>query len=283
MLVAMALMTVLALTAWLALQPAASPRESPQSVLQQAFDSLRPHSAPSGAAWADVCRTEPGEDAPSWAKTHLRALYLGGSAARSTDPAPGASGGCTGRTLIPRGGDGNLVYTIAVDESGSMSSVATVSKRFGPAIFMAPAAEPTFQLLRTYLDIGGWARTPVGHGDFYGVTTPKGTAILVRPNIMRGDGSRQAEPYVTLMPAAAARWMKAMDDASSWLWAVPDGTVNGKQRIRLVANLATSTAVDTIFIDPATGRARLASDDGWHSAGRRIDQANVKALARLAT
>ena len=210
----------------------------------------------------------------------LRALYLGGSAERGSDSAPGAAAGCTGQTLFSKGDQDGFAYVIGTDSSGSMLSVGTTSKRFGSAIFLAPAAKPVHRLLSTYLDIGGWPRTAVGHGDYYGITTPKGTAILMRPSVVRSDG--RAKPYVTLTPAAAALWLKAMHDASAWLWPIPGGTINGKQRIKLLSNLATNTAVGTIFIDSQTGRARLASHNAWHDSGQRIDRAEIQSLALLA-
>lgn len=279
---AMLLLTLLAFAGWIALsQQGAGPRESPQSVLQQAFD--RPHSTAS-PTWADVCGSEPGYDAPSWAKTKLRALYLGGSTDRNAGAAPGASAGCTGPTLIARGGDGKLVYTVAKDASDSVRSVATVSKDFGSAIFLAPAAERVLGLIRTHHDIGGWPRTAAGRGDYYGVTTAEGTAILMRSGPVIDNGSGDVHGYVLLRPTAASLWMKAMRQHGSWLWAVPGGIQrNGEERIKLVDNLQTNEIVATIFVDRTAGTARVAGERPRGSThGDDLSQHEVESYASRA-
>jgi hypothetical protein len=228
--------------------------------------------------WADECPWEPGAGAPEYAREPMKKLYLGPRLS-SVDPPPGAGeGGCTGLTTTYPG----FAFTEGRDEGGTLKSVAVVSKSYGPAIFIAPAAKPVRALINRYKNIGGWLRTPAGHGDYYGVKSPYGTCILMRPAPVRDDGSGRTQGYAVLLPAAASLWMDAMRKHGSWLWAIPRDTVHGKLRIKLVSNLQTNKLVDTIFVNLATGEARLAGEP-WSGStyGRDLSQSEVQSFAPL--
>lgn len=240
-------------------------------------DLVDPPSRPQ-TKWSDLCPLLPGADAPGFAAEQLKRLYLGPQL-DNADPPPGAEqGGCTGLTTVI---DGHFAFLEGKDDTGALKSVAVVSKLFGPAIFLAPAAKRVRKLIDRYRDIGGWLRTRVGRGgDYYGVRSPLGTCILMRPAPVLADGSGRTQGYVVLPPAAATLWMQTMRRYGSWLWALPGGLSNGKQRIRLVSNLQSTTVVETLFVDHKTDTARVASQRSWRSAyGVDLDQDEVKRFA----
>jgi hypothetical protein len=173
-----------------------------------------------------------------------------------------------------------FAYAEGKDEAGTLKSIAIVSERYGPAIFLAPAAKRVLQMIERYRDVGGWPRTRAGHGDYYGVETPYGTSIMMRPAPIWDDGSGRTRGYVVLLPAAATLWMDAVRRFGSWLWALPGGTVHGKQRITFVANLQTNRIVGTIFVNRTSGEARVAGQRSSGSTyGRDLVQGQVEAFA----
>lgn len=214
-----------------------------------------PH--PSSDEWADGCTWDPAADAKEFAADLLHRLYLGPQLPNA-DPAPGAGGGCTGQAFSTPGKEDRFAYVIGTDANAQIKSVAVVSKQFGIGIFLAPAAKPILGLIGRYGELGGWPRTDVGRGDYYGVRTPNGTAILMRYVKVIDDGRGRAEPYVLMLPAAAALWLDAMRRHGKWLYVRPGGTVRGgKTRLRLVANLSTNKLVEAIIIDPKQGLAHV--------------------------
>lgn len=114
-------------------------------------------------------------------------------------------------------------------------------------------------------------------GRYYTVRTSDGTVILSRP----GSGAFR---YTALEPAAAAIWMQAMRDSGSWLWAYPDGTVNGKAHIRLVADRHTGESVRAIVFDPRTRRARFGGTSSWSTPVRavQLDPLELASFAQMA-
>ena len=202
-----------------------------------------------------------------------------------SDPPPGAiEGGCTGPTYAPFGRDGDFVYLVGTDVvTGRVKSVATVSRRFGAAIFIAPAAEQILRLIAMFGDIGGFARMKAGNGDLYAVRTPVGTVILARPTTVRGDGSGFAQPYTMLLPAAATVWLQAVRSHGSWLWPMPGVRDGDRVRFQLVDDLATGTSSGSILLDPMTNRARLARGGTWGGPfGIDISEGELAAWAATA-
>jgi hypothetical protein len=204
--------------------------------------------------------------------------------ALDTDPPPGAiQGGCTGPVYSPLGNEERFAYTVGTDSTGRVMSVGVVSRRFGPAIFILPAAKPVLKLIEMFGIIGGTPRIPVANGDLYGVHTPSGTVVLIRPGTVLPDGSGVAQEYVTLRPAAVTVWLRLMAQYGAFLWPIEASRVNGKQRFRLVADLVTSETVASLFVDPVTGRAREGGKADWEGpVGDEITTAALKALTDTA-
>jgi len=258
------------------------PPVAPPAPVPPAPEPKRPQ-RPRNLLWDETCASKPGAGAPDFAAKTLYRLLLG-PALPNVDPPPGVDdGGCTGHSLTTSGNRDTFAYVVGADNNGSVKSIAIVSRRFGPAIFLAPAATRIRDLIKRYLDIGGWPRTDVGHGDYYGVKTPFGTAILMRPTKVIDDGSGLLERYVVLLPTAATLWLESMRRHGSWLYALRGRLVHGERRIRLVASLETEKLVEVILVTSKTGTARLA---GRRSSSRRfgedMKQAEVEAYVRRA-
>jgi hypothetical protein len=249
-------------------------RAGPMRPDKRATPSTTPHST-----WDEQCRWLPGVDAPDWARAQLHRLYLGPAIAGASPP-PGASAGCPGMTYSTIEA---FAYVIGTTPAGDLGSLATVSRRFGPALFLAPAGDPVLHLIRTYGDIGSTRRLSVRAGDYYAVRTPAGTAVLVRPSAVRADNPTVPQSYVTLPPAAATVWMNAMRTTGTWLWPLSAGQVNGKQRIKLVPNLRTGRAAQTIFVDPSSGAARQGGRLEWRGRyGSQLSEQELRSYAARA-
>ena len=224
-----------------------------------------PTVVPSSATWEDVCPTEPGYDAPSWVGNDLNALYLG--RVENADPPPGAfQGGCTGRTHRVDWPNGPLYYTIGTSiYSQQRLSVAVVSSRYGPAIFLSPAPKLILSLLAQG-PLGGEPRQNVGNGDIYLVHNEHGVTVLIRRTKTITTTSTLAQPYVELLPAAAQAWFDAIrrrarthengDVTLAWLWPVETLLPDGSVRFRLL-DPTTGSASATIIFDPVTDSAEL--------------------------
>lgn len=206
--------------------------------------------------WLPGARPEDVERLTAPERATLRQLYLGGLGAGVDDP-PGATAGCTGRAHISRPSDTRFVYVIGRDRAGRILSVATVSRQFGPAIFVGAAAAAALDLIERFRDIGGTRRMNAGSGQLYGVATPLGTAVLVRATIWSaGDASRE-EPFVTLAPPAATLWLTTMREFGVWLWPLPRSARDRTSRLRLVANLASGRQLAEIVVRPLTRTASI--------------------------
>jgi len=229
--------------------------------------------APLGT-WDDYCVTQPGYDAPKWARIDLSALYLGGLELH-TDPPPGAlQGGCTGRTSVVRSDGETLYYVTGTSISGDQTlSVAVVSARFGPAIFLSPATGPVLELLRRTPRgdvLGGESRQDVANGDIYLIHDSRGTTLLIRRTKTISTDSTLAEPYVELFPSVAQAFLEAIQSRAgslgveertlAWLWPVaatlPDGTI----RYQLL-DPVTNEPVATVDYDPRSGTAQRTVSD----------------------
>jgi len=238
-----------------------------------------PPSPPPPDDWSDHCSALPGADTPALAET-FRRLYLGEPALENVTPPPGAkSGGCTGPTTVY--GD-DLAFVTGMGEDGTMKSLGLISKIYGVAMFLAPAARRVREMIKRYRDLGGWPRTLAGHGDYYGIKTPFGTGILMRSAPVLDNGSGRTQGYVWLPPAAASLWIQATRLHGSWLWARFGGIEkNGEERIKFVSNLETNQTIATIFVDRKTGTARKAGQiSSGSTQGPDISQDEVQSYAK---
>lgn len=227
----------------------------------------------SPSTWEQLCGADPGAGAPEFAARLLHQLYLGPQLP-NLGPPPGAiDGGCTTRPFSPPGYENAVVYTKGY-AGATLKSLALVSRRWGPAIFLSPSATIVDGLIERYRDVGGWPRTDAGEGDYYGVTTGFGTVILVRPS-KSGD-------YVLLLPATATLWLDSMRRCNCWLWPVPADVVNGKRRIRLVREPDAATAVNVIFVDSDKGSSRLGHEKASRTDyGYMMQRAEIETFARM--
>jgi hypothetical protein len=150
----------------------------------------------------------------------MTALYMG-DGDRGAAEAPGTSiAGCPGELHIAHTSSGLFAYTLGTNTTSTKSlSIAVDSRRFGPALFLAPAVGPVEALLHRFKIIGGIHRYSVGGGDFYPVQTPgAGTYILIRRETGTGE---VAEPYSVVPPVVAQAWALAIAKSQMFLWPVP--------------------------------------------------------------
>ncbi len=161
------------------------------------------------------CAVPPGTGAPSWAKGDISHLYLG---APGVKEAPGtAIAGCPDRYHTLHSRDGEFVYTIGEGPGNRALSIAVDSKRFGPALFLAPAVRPVLDLINRLGPLGGFRRFTVGSGQFYPVQTDRGTYLLIRRET---GGEETSQPFVVIPPAVTQAWAAATR-AGRFLWPVP--------------------------------------------------------------
>ena len=240
--------------------------------------------------WDLVCKSRPGShpddtELDPRERRLLEALYLGGAGLDrdEVDDPPGASGGCTGPAVVSPPGRTRFVYVVGTDKAGKILSVAVVSRQFGAAIFIAPAAAPVLELIATYGDIGGMRRIDAGSGQIYGVPTPYGTALLVRGRVVQPGPSQLAVPYVALVPGAVSAWFKTMDDLGRWLWPVAAGRERGTTRIDLVPSLAAGLVLRSLFVDPSAHTARVSGQTSKAGPfGRPITSRELQERAKKA-
>lgn len=236
--------------------------------------SPRPPAPRSPSTWDDLCGADPGSGAPEFAATLLRRLYLGPQLPNQGPPPGAIAGGCTAAPFSPPGYENAVVYVKGY-AGGTLKSLAVVSRRWGPAVFLAPAAMLVDKLVERYPDLGGWPRTDVGDGDYYGVMTAFGTAVLIR--------SSKTRDYLVLLPAAATVWLDAMRRCGCWLWPVAADVVNGKRRILLLRDTDARVAANVIFADSRTDSARLAHEKASRTRyGYMMQPADIETFARMA-
>ena len=194
-----------------------------------------PTSSSAEVTWASMCGPLPGSDAPAWAQPLFLALYLGSNG-------PGAKAGCTGATQYVVG-DSSFAYLIGY-ENGSVKSVAVVTEQteaYPPALFMAPAAEPVLELIRTEGAVGGTGRLNAAVGDLYLVYEASGTMALTRAN---KDGA-----YTVVPPAVVDEWFADMTLRDEWLWPVreADDPQTGNERFRFDTASGERTALSVEY------------------------------------
>ena len=208
-------------------------------------------------AGQDDCRFQPGDGAPAWAKADLYALYFGGLEAEVTKPPGTDIGGCVGLAIVPPGLKNEFVYAIGRNVDGELRSVALVSTKYGPAIFLAPAAQQVLELLeKGVMPIGGYPTEDVLRGDIAPILTPDGTVVLARAEKHLPGNERYATPYVKLEPTAAAAWVGVMREEGMWLWPLGPRSVDGLQVFDLSRDAAGHDIAASVTFDPESGVAK---------------------------
>jgi hypothetical protein len=203
----------------------------------------------------DDCQFQPGDGAPRWAKADLYALYFGGRDLEATDPPGTDIGGCVGLAITPPGLEDRFVYVIGRDD-GELRSVAVTSTEYGPAIFLAPAAQKVLELIEEgVMPVGGYPNEDVLRGDVAPILTPDGTVMLVRAEKHLPEDERYAAPYVELEPTAASAWVGAMREEETWLWPLAPRSIDGVPLYDLARDAAGHHIADTVTFHPETGAA----------------------------
>jgi hypothetical protein len=236
----------------------------------------------SGASAEDErpCPHLPAFGAPAWARSDLNALYYGTKKLNATPP-PGRIGGCTSRAIVPTAEHGTFVYTIGRNALGEIRSVAVDSLEFGPAIFLAPAAQRVLALLRRGLaPLGGYPIMEVVGGDAVAITSERGTFALVRRSKHLPD-SALATPYVELSPTAATAWAGAMHERGGWLWPLSPMDAGGLKEYPLTVYSDSTRAIAAVTYDPGDGTAQR-DQYSYHLPEPQIGQYELEAYARTA-
>jgi hypothetical protein len=111
-----------------------------------------------------------------------------------------------------------FAYTLGESPASSEPlSIAVDSRRFGPALFLAPAVKPVVRLVHQFGTVGGMHRFNAGSGQFYPVRTPAGTYLLIR----RNPGTEEsARGDVLVPPSVAQSWSIAISKSHEFLWPV---------------------------------------------------------------
>lgn len=173
---------------------------------------------PAALGLANQCPTPLLAGGPSWVVGDITQLYLGGAGSQSVDAPGTAVAGCPSKLRLTRTPHGLFAYALGESPaSGQSLSIAVDSRRFGPALFLAPAVKPVRQLIRRFGAVGGMHRFNAGTGQFYPVRTPRGTYVLIR----REPGTEEfAKDYVLVPPAVAQSWSMAIASSQEFLWPV---------------------------------------------------------------
>jgi hypothetical protein len=201
------------------------------------------------------CSSQTPLGAPRWARHDLRALYLGGLGGEATKPPGFRIGGCPGRAVVPAGLDGSFVYAVGRGPGGEIRSLVVDSERFGPEIFLAPAAQKVLALIGSgVIPLGGHPRLFPAGGDVVTVTTPEGTIVLVRAEEHEPGRVGVATPYIELPATVATAWLGAMGEAERWLWPLQPRPVAGGMVYGLAENPGGHATYKVIY-DPRTGGA----------------------------
>jgi hypothetical protein len=228
------------------------------------------------------CETEPGlgDPDPATAAT-LLGLWIGvPKRDPKTEAPPGfAEAGCPGQAFTPAGQNlSDFQYFVGSTSDGTQRSIATISRRLGNGMFLAPAVPAVEALIGKYDDVAGFARVDVGDGDMWGVVTPRGTAVIQRTS-KTIRGTNIPTPYVTILPAAAAAWLALSQAAGLILWAKDEGTVAGIDRIALFLHPHDRRPVHWLSVK-ADGRVRIDHGAWVGPAGGQITEAQLRDLAK---
>ena len=204
---------------------------------------------------AGRCSFLPSDGAPGWARKEMNALYLGHRDFQATPPPGFDIGGCTSGATVEDGG--RFVYAVGKDEDGETLSVAVDSRRFGPAIFLAPAAQRVLAMIEQgQTPLGGYRKRDVGGGDMVPILTRNGTIVLIRSAKHPPDKPTYATPYLELPVTGATAWMEAMSELDTWLWPTDPVEANGSRLFSLQGATEAGSVTLELSIDPTTGIAR---------------------------
>ena len=187
---------------------------------------------------------------PRWVIGDITQLYLGGPGPENADAPGTAVAGCPGTLRHARTPYG--LFASALGErptSSQILSVAVDSRRFGPALFLAPAVKPVERLIQRFGAVGGMHRFDAGSGQFYPVRTPAGTYILIR----REPGTEQAAKAYTLVPPVVAQsWSAAVMRSREFLWPMPvHNSHNGATRFDFYSDSIPSHVAYSFAYDPS--------------------------------
>jgi hypothetical protein len=250
-------------------------------------DSNTVHTDKGGSNVSAVARSKapcphmPAFGAPAWAREDLNALYFGGKQLNATPP-PGEIGGCTGRAIVPAAQHGSFVYTIGRNALGEILSVAVDSFKFGPAIFLSPAAKRVLELIHAgHAPLGGYPTRDVAGGDYAAAKTAAGTFVFVRGTKHLPGLPNVAVPYQRLSPVIARPWLAAMTELNTWLWPLPpvvDGELKG---FGFASEPEATKAAVTIAFRPAVGTA-LWNGVTYERSAEQLNQVELERLAGLA-
>jgi hypothetical protein len=128
------------------------------------------------------------------------------------------------------------------------------SRRFGPAIFLAPAAQQVIAMIEAgQLPLGGYPRLNAGGGDLAPVLTPNGTIILIRATKHPTGAPRYATPYIELPASASTAWMGAMNELGIWLWPTDPIEKNNSLLFPLQGETESTQLKLAMTYDPTTG------------------------------
>jgi hypothetical protein len=225
----------------------------------EAEDAGTGSTAPAGVH----CPSQTPSGAPRWARHDLRTLYLGGLGAEATAPPGFRFGGCPGRAIVPPALHGTFVYAFGHSPGGQIRSLVVDSERFGPEIFLAPAAQRVGALIEAgVMPVGGHPRLFPAGGDVVTVTTPSGTIALVRAEEHEPGLPRLASAYVELPATVATAWLGAMGEAERWLWPT-GGRRAGGVEVYGLAETAGGPPRFEVRYDPRSGAA---TRDGYDYA-----------------
>jgi len=268
--------------------------QGPRQAAPDPSAQTTPPFAPSSALaklWDHRCLSAPGAGAPTSVPLvgrELHELYLGATGMTRVPvdyESPGASAGCTGKVEREQH---DSYFTIATyPRTGEIGSVAVDSAKYGPAVFIAPAALPALALLRRYRTLGGTARHRVGHGDFYLIEVDVGTIVLVRAQYQEPGQPGVVEGYVQLDPPVAEAWMACMREHHGWLWPVPRPLPRVSHEIAfdLIDNVVTPRYRCTVSYEPKgqiAHRALRAQTRYYWPSGHHLDEGEVVGLAGTA-
>ena len=269
-------------------RPAPPKRSARQPAAQATAEGAEKHQdatagsegAPPGES-TEPCPSLPAYGAPRWAGDILNALYYGGRSLNANPP-PGNIGGCTGRAVVVPTKAGSFVYTIGRNSLDEIRSVAAVSRKFGPAIFLAPAAQQVLDLIRHgQAPLGGYPTAEAAGGDVATVMTEDGTYVFVRDAKHVPGLPNVAEPYVELPPTVASAWMGAMHEADSWLWPLTPHSWEGATSFPLAVDSAAEEGEFTVTFEPRSGTAQR-DQYRYESPAHPLSQAEIENAAALA-
>jgi hypothetical protein len=185
---------------------------------------------------------------PQWVIDDITQLYLGGLGPEFADAPGTVVAGCPGNLRLARTRYGLFASAFGETPTSSQAlSVAVDSRRFGAALFLAPAVEPVERLIQRFGAVGGMHRFDAGSGQFYPVRTPSGTYILIR----REPGAEQAAKAYTLVPPAVAQsWSAAVMRSREFLWPVPaHNSSNGATKFDFYSDSVPSHVAYTFAYD----------------------------------